>query len=680
MTAAKPGLRQILWAMIIYGLFVPSIIAAPAADALKSNYPGNKPPLVQTKFIRLPFGSVMPEGWLAKQLRIEADGLIRYLLDRPTFDRVLSPCTIPSEITYQKGVYQEGLVTLAWLTGDPVFLKRARESMEDSLAEDPGHLGDTKEEIGATMYIRARQTRAFIEYYEATRDPRVLPWLTEFFHAWGKSDLEFAWWIEAATTDLFLVGVWLYDQTGDPVILDTIKGKSGFADKVVASFLDFPKGEYEKHNVVVAWISRLPGILYELTAEDRLRKATFAGIDGRDQWFGQIAGRYTGHEHFTKLEDGRRPTNGTELCGVVEYMYSMEKLFEIFGEVSLADRLELLAYNSLPGACTADYFFHPYDQQANQVDVSPAKRGFDNSEAANIYGVAPHYPCCSFNMHHAWPRFVEHLWMASPDGGLAAVAYGPCRVTAKAGDGRDVTVLETTDYPFDGEIRFRIETAAPSSFPLYFRIPAWAEGAMLTAGGKSMTCKAGEIVRVERRWKSGDECLLAFPMRVRTEARFNNAVGVRRGPLYFSLRIGKQYGELGQDQYWGILATAPWNYALELSGDEGGLQAQVVRNPIGDFPFAEKDEPVHRRAKEAVILTDGRISSYEKQPYSGAEPVILKVNGRLLPQWGMDKAYPANAADPPASPVVVTGPIIELELIPYGCARLRISEFPWFKN
>jgi hypothetical protein len=415
MTTAKPGLRQILWAMIICGLFVPSIIAAPAADALKSNYPGNKPPLVQTKFIRLPFGSVMPEGWLAKQLRIEADGLIRYLLDGPTFDRVLSPCTIPSEITYQKGVYQEGLVTLAWLTGDPVFLKRARESMEDSLAEDPGHLGDTKEEIGATMYIRARQTRAFIEYYEATRDPRVLPWLTEFFHAWGKSDLEFAWWIEAATTDLFLVGVWLYDQTGDPVILDTIKGKSGFADKVVASFLDFPKGEYEKHNVVVAWISRLPGILYELTAEDRLRKATFAGIDGRDQ-------------------------------------------------------------------------------------------------------------------------------------------------------------------------------------------------------------------------------------------------------------------------YWGILPTAPWNYALNLSGDEGGLQAQVVRNPIGDFPFAEKDEPVHRRAKEAVILTDGRISSYEKQPYSGAEPVILKVNGRLLPQWGMDKAYPANAADPPASPVVVTGPIIELELIPYGCARLRISEFPWFKN
>ena len=96
-------------------------------------------------------------------------------------------------------------------------------------------------------------------------------------------------------------------------------------------------------------------------------------------------------------------------------MFSMEKLFEIFGDVSLADRLELLAYNSLPGACTADRFFHQYDQQANQVNVSVAKRGFDNSETANLYGVAPHYPCCSFNGHHAWPRLVEHLWMATPD-------------------------------------------------------------------------------------------------------------------------------------------------------------------------------------------------------------------------------------------------------------------------
>jgi hypothetical protein len=683
MKESRTLLGWVVCSLIFTAALIPSALAAAPSDASKPNYPGNKAPLAPNKFIRLPFGSVMAEGWLARQLRIEADGLARHLLDPVMFDQVLGPCKENgiSEITYQSGVYQEGLITLAWMTGDPVFLKRAKEAMEKTLAESPEALGTTDDEARGIMYIRGRQTRAFIEYYEATKDPRVLTWLTRFFHAWGKSDLKYSWWVEAATTDLFVVGVWLYDRTGDPVVLDTIRAKSGFSEKVVASFLDFPRGEYERHNVVIAWISRLPGILYELSADPRLRKATFDGIDGRDKWFGQIGGRYTGHEHFTKkIEDGRRPTNGTELCGVVEYMYSMEKLFEIFGEVSLADRLELLAYNSLPGACTGDYFFHQYDQQANQVDVSPAKRGFDNNEAANIYGVAPHYPCCSFNMHHAWPRFVEHLWMATPDVGLAAAAYGPSRVAAKAGDGRDVTIVETTEYPFDGEIRFKIETAGPVSFPLYLRVPAWADGATLMAGGHPVTCKAGEMAKVERLWKSGDECVLSLPMRVRTEARFNKAVGVMRGPLYFSLRIGKRYGDLGQDQYWGILPTTPWNYALDLGADGATLNAAVVRNPIGDFPFAEKDEPVHRRAKDAVILPDGRISSYDKQPYAGAEPVILRVKGRLLAQWGMDKIYPANAADPPMSPVVGEGPLVDLELIPYGCARLRISEFPWSKE
>ena len=52
----------------------------------------NRTPLAQNRFARLPFGSIMPEGWLKRQLQIEADGLARHLLDPKTFDRVLAPC------------------------------------------------------------------------------------------------------------------------------------------------------------------------------------------------------------------------------------------------------------------------------------------------------------------------------------------------------------------------------------------------------------------------------------------------------------------------------------------------------------------------------------------------------------------------------------------------------------
>ena len=259
--------------------------------------------------IRLPFGSIEPAGWLKRQLQIEADGLTRHLLDSKTFDRCLGPIaesSVESEVTYQRGVYQEGIFTLAYVTRDEVFSKRAVESIEKTLAEDPSFLGDDSPKQNAIFYLRSRQFRCFPEYYEATRDERIVEWMKKFYIAWGKFEGKLEWWPESATTDLIHVGFWLYNKTGDPAILETLRNKSGFADAVAESFLDFPNKKYEKHNVVVAWISKLPALVYEMKPEERYRKATFEGIERREQWFGQIAGRYTGHEHYTKLEDGRR--------------------------------------------------------------------------------------------------------------------------------------------------------------------------------------------------------------------------------------------------------------------------------------------------------------------------------------------------------------------------------------
>ncbi len=106
-----------------------------------------------------------------------------------------------------------------------------------------------------------------------------------------------------------------------------------------------------------------------------------------DRYFGQIAGRFAAHENFPPLETGHHPSHGTELCNSVEYAYSLEKLLEIFGEPAVGDRIEALAYNTWPGQMTADMWCHQYDVQANQVVVSVADRGWDNSPWANVYGL-----------------------------------------------------------------------------------------------------------------------------------------------------------------------------------------------------------------------------------------------------------------------------------------------------
>jgi hypothetical protein len=70
----------------------------------------------------------------------------------------------------------------------------------------------------------------------------------------------------------------------------------------------------------------------------------------------------------------------------------------------------------------------------------------------------------------------------------------------------------------------------------------------------------------------------------------------------------------------------------------------VGRNRIGPLPFAQ-----------------------------AAAPVVLRVKGRLIPEWHLAAN---SAADPPSSPVLSHQPEELLELIPYGCTRLRITEFP----
>ena len=51
-----------------------------------------------------------------------------------------------------------------------------------------------------------------------------------------------------------------------------------------------------------------------------------------------------------------------------------------------------------------------------------------NGPDANIFGLEPHFGCCLANMHQGWPKLASSLWMRTPEGGLAAVAYAPCTV------------------------------------------------------------------------------------------------------------------------------------------------------------------------------------------------------------------------------------------------------------
>lgn len=63
------------------------------------------------------------------------------------------------------------------------------------------------------------------------------------------------------------------------------------------------------------------------------------------------------------------PKTGTELCTVVEAMFSHEMLFSIQGDPMFAERAEKLAYNALPATMTPDMWAHQYLQQTNEMNA-----------------------------------------------------------------------------------------------------------------------------------------------------------------------------------------------------------------------------------------------------------------------------------------------------------------------
>jgi uncharacterized protein len=648
------------------------------------NYKGNPEPLMQNAYIKLPLGSVKPEGWLRSQLEAQASGLTGNVDDFWP-DLVNSAWRGGAGEAWERGPYfLDGLIPLAYLLDDDHLKEKVRTWIEPILASsrDSGWYGPVK---NTDRWPLAVANKVLMQYYEATGDNRAIEILKKYFRYildtppdWPDKD-----WRGVRAMENAVTGYWLYRQTLEswiPEAIESIQKNSSDWTTYYEKFpwdssaltskkipLNWKEDGLTAHVVNNAMAIKYPGLWYQQSGDERYKDAVFSGIEKYDLNHGQTGGRFSGDEHLS----GKSPDRGTELCSVVEYMFSLEELYAILGDNRLADRLELLAFNALPGATTPDMWAHQYDQQSNQVLVTGEKRDWStNGNYSNIYGLMPNFPCCLANMHQGWPKFTESLWMATNDYGLIAVAYSPSSVKAKVGKGNEVIIKEETDYPFDGDVTLKISTPAAVRFPLYLRVPGWAESVVFNFRGKSVVGTAGTSVRLFEKWEDGDQVTFRIPMNIRTEKRYNNSLSLLRGPLYFSLRIEKEFKSvrINYDNFsykgsvdWEIHPRSPWNYGLMIDKTNMDRGIKVAENPLTRYPFADKGDMIWSADSGKYI------------PWDKDAAVIITTRGMKIPEWMLKN----NSADvPPVSPVKPEGFPEVIQLVPYGSAKLRITEFP----
>ena len=626
-------------------------------------------------FQPLPLGTIKPKGWLLDQLKLQADGQSGHL-DEFWPDIKDSGWIGGNAEGWERAPYWlDGMIPLAYLTDDERLKGKAKRWIDYILShpQPDGWLGP--EQGNGPFGIKGPAPnavrdpwpqfvilKALAQYQEATGDKRIIPaMLKDLWSLNSQMDSRplFAWnyfrW-----GDLLVSLFWLYDQTKESWLLDLAYKAASQGYNWPKHFSDLPVKEkspqwnWEGHVVNNAMGIKTPALLYRLTGDERFKKVALRALPELDRYHGEANGLFSGDECLA----GKSPSQGTELCAIVETMFSLENSLSVLGEVSMADRLEKIAFNALPAAIAPDYWTHQYVEQANQAacvfDPNPVYS--TNSGVANLFGLEPQFGCCTANFHQGWPKFVSHLWMGTPDGGLAAVVYAPSVVETTV-SGVPVNVELVTDYPFNDNLTFKVTTTQAVEFPLYFRVPEWTEGAVLTLpDGSKENLKAGSFRKVLRRWNGTETLQLNLPMSFKVRRGYQDSVSVERGPLVFSLGLKELWKGFrpfrfepkggGKKDYM-LLPQSPWNYALTLDPQSPDKSLTFQAGPLKGDPFT----------------------------LEGA-PVKVSVEGRRMESW----AFVQGAAEPPPqSPVESSSPLEELTLVPYGSTRLRMTEFPLLK-
>jgi hypothetical protein len=640
--------------------------AAVAISPLAS--PAGEPPsgLAEPAFRPLPLGSVTPDGWLRRQLRIQADGLTGHL-DEFWPDVGKSKWFGGNAEGWERAPYWlDGVIPLAWVLGDEALKSKVKRYVDHIVAHQrpdgwyapfPADASAKKYDLWAILLAN----KVLVQYHEATGDAKVLQAVLRNLKAthavieqwplfkWGK----FRWFEGLIPT------YYAYERTGEPWLLDLARKlrAQGFEYMKFYAGTDVTvptprRGRWtlEKHVVNTGMALKAYGLSWRLTRNQAEREFPARMLEILDRHHGQVNGMFTGDECLS----GKNPLQGTELCAVVEALYSLEHLVSLTGDPAYGDRLERVAFNALPATFAPDMWSHQYDQQVNQVQctINPEHQWTTNGPEANLYGLAPNYGCCTSNMHQGWPKFAAHLWMRTPDGGIAAVAYAPSRARFEV-DNVPVRVAAETDYPFRETLKLTVTTEKAVRFPLVLRVPAWAEGAVIrVAGGPEQPLKAGSFHRVEQEWNGTTNVALRFPMRAKVSRRYNEAIAVERGPLVYSLKlgekwtqvnVGKPHRELPHGDFE-VRPTTPWNYGLLIDEAAPAASIKFEKRPVGEKPFSP----------------DGA-------------GMVAKIKGRRLPQWKIERGW---AGETPSSPQVSRDPVEQLTFIPYGCTNIRVTEFP----
>ncbi len=276
------------------------------------------------------------------------------------------------------------------------------------------------------------------------------------------------------------------------------------------------------------------------------------------------------NEGFTRDYDLPNDTAYAETCASVAMVFWAARMLNLDLDGQFGDILEQALYNTCLAGLAHEGTTYFYD---NKLESDGTHQRWDWHPC----------PCCTMNVARLVASVAGYFYSVGP-AEVAVHLYGGATTTLALAGG-PVTLTETSNYPWSGDIRLAIDPDAPQDFTLSLRIPAWCQAARARVNGAevAMSCDRGYL-KITRTWAAGDVVALTLPMpaeRLHAHPDVRQDVGrvaLRRGPLVYCVEERDLDGPVGRLRLPRAAALSD-----EWRGDLlGGITVLTARAPMVD--------------------------------------------------------------------------------------------------
>ncbi len=235
-----------------------------------------------------------------------------------------------------------------------------------------------------------------------------------------------------------------------------------------------------------------------------------------------------------------------ETCAAIASLMWNWRMLIISGDGCYADQMERALYNNILASPALDgqHFFYINPLMLREprylrlsTDLPPSKVFIPN-ERPEWHDCA----CCPPNVMRLFSSLTHYL--ATHDAnGIQIHQFAPAEIERDLQSGQHVKLTIVTEYPWQGQIRLRIEETGSDSWALSIRIPEWSQNPTLSINGNTVgepNFEKGYLV-LDRVWQAGDVVDLELgiePMLVASNPRIDATRGclaIQRGPIVYCL-------------------------------------------------------------------------------------------------------------------------------------------------